>query len=672
MNNRSGMAHVVLNFHKKDQFSAKLMLELLMAADEGTDCRYYLQYGNNISTLEIHETVLKFMDQKDATLSTQLPDIKVPQEMIDNDPNLLPYEGNHAVRSRAQKKSILQWNLCVFKYIQNLDSFLMMEPDCVILKKAWLKDIYSAWESYQGPVFGHLKKGLIHNQYIPTHWAGCSLYNCVELRKLPLEEYFYKRYRNPWWKYRNEAGTVTADNCFYGPVISGYDVSYDYFLHALYWKETTGVNDPYQWPLDTFEDRSNLIFCDFRTKMNTGEIVDRFSGRLPLMHGVKSDRAREVMLKYFYTREGERQSEQKFQISGPADSPVANNDTYVTIHDLKDKFKGERCFIVGNGPSLNETNMEPLKNEYTIGLNRIYLNFDKMGYEPTFYCSVNPYVIEQFSQDIDALRSIKFIRGESGKHINNKWNTFFMESVGVHDFNEDLGNLEWCEGWTVTYCAMQVAYYLGFETVILIGVDHNFTKKGDPNKLVTAEGSDQNHFHPNYFGKGIKWQYPDLDRSEKSFAIARQVYERNGRRILDATIGGKLTIFPRIDYNDIFSVSSKGRSAYSLNEEGESLFNNGDIAGAMNAFAKAIKKAPGYATAYNNLGVVHVHEGDVQAASVCFTKAFNLDPDDRSVVINCGRILTNCENTDDARKLYNSYLKKNPDDEEIAHLLSSL
>jgi tetratricopeptide (TPR) repeat protein len=219
---------------------------------------------------------------------------------------------------------------------------------------------------------------------------------------------------------------------------------------------------------------------------------------------------------------------------------------------------------------------------------------------------------------------------------------------------------------------MQVAYYLGFETVILIGVDHNFTKKGDPNKLVTAEGSDQNHFHPDYFGKGIKWQYPDLERSEKSFAVAKQVYEKNGRRILDATIGGKLSIFSRIELNDIFSMPSNGRSAYSLNEEGEKYFNNGDIAGAMNAFAEAIEKAPGYATAYNNLGVVHLHEGDVQEASVCFAKALNLDPDDRAVIMNGGRLLTSCEDIEDAKKIYSSYLERHPEDGEISHLLAGL
>jgi hypothetical protein len=34
--------------------------------------------------------------------------------------------------------------------------------------------------------------------------------------------------------------------------------------------------------------------------------------------------------------------------------------------------------------------------------------------------------------------------------------------------------------------------------------------------------------------------------------MARQAYEKSGRQILDATVGGKLTIFEKADYNSIF------------------------------------------------------------------------------------------------------------------------
>jgi tetratricopeptide (TPR) repeat protein len=668
MNRDKNTVNVVLNFHKGDQKSARMLLELLMSVEEGIECKYFLQYGNNVDTITISDTVLRFMDEKDAAISTELPDIRIPQEMIDNDPNLPKYEGNHAVRNRTQKASILQWNLCLYKYINMLDSFLMIEPDCVIQKRGWLRDIHEAWLNYSGPVFGHLKKGLIKKEYIPTHWAGCSVYDSAALRHLPLLHYFKNRYENPWWKYRNEEGTETANNCFYGPVISGYDVSYDYFLFALYWREKTGTNDPYQWPLKSLEGRSDLIFCDFKTKMTADDIFQKFAGKLPLMHGVKDDAVREMMTKYFYTGFGKSGSK-KYSLGGRINNPLKDNNRALTIRDLKNEFQGQRCFIIGNGPSLRRTDMSLLKNEYTIGLNRIYLNYENMGFEPTFHCVVNPCVIEQFARDIDVVQSIKFIRGESKRFIKNRWNTFFMESYGVHDFNTDLEDLHWCEGWTVTYCAMQVAFYLGFHTVILIGVDHNFPDSGDPNKLVTADGSDQNHFHPDYFGKGVKWHYPDLERSEKSYAVAKAVYEKNGRRILDATIGGKLTVFPKVDYNSIVSASVNDETPLSLNKRGEELYNSGDLSGARDAFLKAVEIAPGYATAYNNLGVILWQAGDVGKAAECFTKALHLDPDDRSVVMNCGQLLASVDNKDESRKLYAGYLDRHPRDAEISKML---
>jgi hypothetical protein len=291
--------NVVLNFHKGDQQSAKCLLELLLLLKEGVDCTYHLQYGSHPDTLTIGDTINKFLSEKHAFLSTDLPDITVPQEMIDKDPNLQQFTGNYAVRTKAQKWSIFQWNLCVYKHIQALESFLMMEPDCVLLKDNWLQEIVSAWQQNEMPIFGHVKKGQIRGKPIPTHWAGCSVYNSIELRKLPLLRMFCERYENPWWKYRNDPGTTTANNCFYGPVVSGYDVSYDYFLFALYFKETTGFNDPMQWPLDKLKSREDLIFCDFKSKLTADQIEQKYYGHLPLLHGVKSDEIRERLIKRF-------------------------------------------------------------------------------------------------------------------------------------------------------------------------------------------------------------------------------------------------------------------------------------------------------------------------------------------------------------------------------------
>ena len=115
----------------------------------------------------------------------------------------------------------------------------------------------------------------------------------------------------------------------------------------------------------------------------------------------------------------------------------------------------------------------------------------------------------------------------------------------------DIRGRVW-EGGTVTYIALQVAYYLGFQEVILVGVDHNYVTQGKPNATVASQGDDPNHFSPGYFGKGFRWQLPDLETSERGYRLARQAYAAAGRRVLDATVGGKLAVFPKVDYNSLF------------------------------------------------------------------------------------------------------------------------
>ena len=99
---------------------------------------------------------------------------------------------------------------------------------------------------------------------------------------------------------------------------------------------------------------------------------------------------------------------------------------------------------------------------------------------------------------------------------------------------------------------MQLAFHMGFQKVILVGVDHSFTTQGKPHAEIVSQGNDPNHFSPAYFGKGFKWQLPDLETSEIAYHLADQAFKADGREIVDATNGGKLTIFPKVDYSSLF------------------------------------------------------------------------------------------------------------------------
>ena len=205
--------------------------------------------------------------------------------------------------------------------------------------------------------------------------------------------------------------------------------------------------------------------------------------------------------------------------------------------ELEGKHAGEVGLVIGNGPSLREVPLAFLKSFPSFGTNKIYL---LEGFTPTYYCAVNPLVIDQSVKQIESMNSrAKFIR--SGKAI--KGALALGPDVGGFSKNpaRSIG-----EGFTVTYVCLQLAYFMGFQTVLLVGVDHNFTYSGQPNQENTLIGKDVNHFDPNYFS-GQRWNNPDLKNSELFYQVAKQVYENAGRRIINLTHGTKLDVFEKQD-----------------------------------------------------------------------------------------------------------------------------
>lgn len=231
-------------------------------------------------------------------------------------------------------------------------------------------------------------------------------------------------------------------------------------------------------------------------------------------------------------------------------------ESLTRLASLKNKYKGERCFIIGNGPSLRQTDVSKLKGEFTFGMNRVYLAFDEWGFKTTFLVSVNDLVIEQCAEEFLKLDVPLFFSWRSRRFFPSNLSkanlpVFLFTTYEAPKFARDVRFRLW-EGATVTYVCLQLAFHMGFEQVILIGVDHNFQTQGEANKTVVSEGDDPNHFLPQYFGKGFRWQLPDLETSERAYRMARSVFEQAGRQVLDATVGGKLTVFPKVDYKSLF------------------------------------------------------------------------------------------------------------------------
>ena len=221
------------------------------------------------------------------------------------------------------------------------------------------------------------------------------------------------------------------------------------------------------------------------------------------------------------------------------------------IDELYNTHKGETALIVGNGPSLKDVPLEFLKAYPTFGLNRINLMDD---FEPFYHVAVNPLVLEQFGTEIlnDYKGKVRrfFLRQDwlpKVPGLSEQPAVVPIRSLSNEKFYVDP-RAGLYEGFTVTFVAMQIAYWMGFKTVLLVGVDHSYETEGAPNEEKVME-DDPNHFHPEYF-KGAKWNNPDLVKSEQAYQLAREAFEADGRKIINLTEGTKLDVFEKGDLHE--------------------------------------------------------------------------------------------------------------------------
>ena len=238
--------------------------------------------------------------------------------------------------------------------------------------------------------------------------------------------------------------------------------------------------------------------------------------------------------------------------------PLTENER--RLLSLKNKCSGRRCFIIGNGPSLTKTPMEFLKEEITIGCNSIFLLFDRMGFAPSFYTVEDLLVAENQASEIGSMRNStkvfpldtrRFLRPDSGAIYVN----FPRRYRGFPRFSERFERIVYFGG-TVTYLNLQLAYYLGVKDIILVGMDHTFTRNSPLDErsgpIITSHSDDPDHFHPAYLKPGSRFHFPQLDRMEVAYKKAKEFLAIRGVRIRNATIGGKLEIFDRVEFRSLF------------------------------------------------------------------------------------------------------------------------
>jgi len=300
------------------------------------------------------------------------------------------------------------------------------------------------------------------------------------------------------------------------------------------------------------------------------------------------------------------------------------------LSNLKNKFYGKRCFILGNGPSLNKCDLALLKDEYTFGVNGIFYKTKEMGFRPTFYMVEDNHVIDDNLNNINEYDiQYKFFPSIYKDRILETKNTYFFRvDMGFYSgshpfyckprFTEDFSDVSYA-GQSVTYMNIQLAYYLGFTEVYLIGMDFSYqirkTDEAQGQTLISNE-DDINHFHPDYFGKGKKWHDPKVERVGWNYKFAKKHFEKNGRKIYNATIDGNLEIFERKNYYSLFEKKQENNSFANANK----LFRRKSYSEALNIYLKLTELEPNF-NRYK------------ESAIICYMKAKELNqPIDSEII----------------------------------------
>jgi hypothetical protein len=224
------------------------------------------------------------------------------------------------------------------------------------------------------------------------------------------------------------------------------------------------------------------------------------------------------------------------------------------IEKFKNIHKGKRCFLIANGLSLKNIDFSSLKNEYSIGLNRIYIMEKENGFLPTYLCCIDIHAqLLQFFDDYNNLKLPCFFNWRLHNKFSKKENQYFVKDRLKPSFSIDIAKQGYGTGGSVTYMAMQLAYYMGFNELYLIGKDHSYNTTEKTGTSIESTGKEDNHFIKGYYKPGMKWFAPDLETEEYAYKLARTAFEKGGRIIKDATIGGKLEVFEKIDFYSLFN-----------------------------------------------------------------------------------------------------------------------
>lgn len=224
----------------------------------------------------------------------------------------------------------------------------------------------------------------------------------------------------------------------------------------------------------------------------------------------------------------------------------------MNVKDFKDINKGKSCFVVGNGPSLKDMDLSRIKDKYSFAMNRISLIYPTTDWRPTYFVCVTSNTHKPAWRK-DIVTSINLGIPSFVWHslvpvlpqrdniipINCTHGHYVVPKAEDKWWSNDL-SIRACKFGTSLLVALQAAVYMGFSSIYLIGCDLGFTDN--------IRGGDTNHFDPSYGTPGLAARELNINMVA-AHELARRSADKLGVKIYNATLGGSLEVYERVDFN---------------------------------------------------------------------------------------------------------------------------
>ena len=229
---------------------------------------------------------------------------------------------------------------------------------------------------------------------------------------------------------------------------------------------------------------------------------------------------------------------------------------------MKGAYAGRRCFLIGNGPSLRAEDLTKLHEhgEVTFAFNRVYNIFDQTPWRPTFYISQDEKMLAGCVDVVDQLElenklvpvQLKWyydIRIHDAVYFNMNWQQ--KENPLDFEFSDEIAKEIFCAS-TGMYTAAQLAAYMGFSEIDLIGVDHHFRTSVNNKGEIVIDDKVKDYFTDKYNEDKDKLYIPNTEKSTLTYVAMKRHCDQRGIRVYNATRGGKLEVFPRVEFDSLF------------------------------------------------------------------------------------------------------------------------